>query len=222
MNCEESGKECSLQQKRLMSALKRRDLLREEMEKTGQALRRLEAHRRALVDVLRIYDGRMEIDAGRYRPAYRVDLRDSKGLIHVPGERHHLVIYSLGRIPTPSMKPFYSQKNVYPVDYMCKRAYYRGGGGFPTGKDMALYTCTVRNVCSKPLFEITEGDLCIRGKAGEVFNAFRSLFPEGIEFTSIVEFFGLNNMHVRKLISEQEGFAELGIGDKWERRPSVG
>ncbi|AFN83906.1 hypothetical protein EROM_100900 [Encephalitozoon romaleae SJ-2008] len=219
MNGEESGKECSMQQKRLMGALRRRDFLKEEMEKIGQDLQKLEAHRRVLVDILRICDGRMEIDVNRYRPVYKIDLSHSKGLIHIPQEKHHLVIYNLGKIPSPSMKPFYSQKNVYPVDYMCKRAYYGKRDELLAGKREVLYTCTIRNVCSKPLFEITEGDLCIRGKAGEVFNAFRSLFPEGIEFTSIIEFFGLNNLHVRKLISEQEGFADLGIGDRWERRP---
>ncbi|KMV65254.1 hypothetical protein M970_100940 [Encephalitozoon cuniculi EcunIII-L] len=218
MNGEESGKEWLAQQRRLVEALRGRDFLRGEVEKVEQNLQKLEAHRRTLVDVLRICDGRMEIDVNRYRSVYTIDLSHTKGLVHVPGERHHLVIYSLGRIPAPNMKPFYSQKNVYPIDYMCKRAYYRGGAHFSTARDAVLYTCTIRNVCSKPLFEIAEGDLCIRGKAGEVFNVFRSLFPKGIEFANIVEFFGLNSPHVKRLIGEQEGFSDLGIGDRWEKR----
>ncbi|ADM12422.1 uncharacterized protein Eint_100960 [Encephalitozoon intestinalis ATCC 50506] len=214
---EESGKECSKQQKRLAEALRRRDGLKEEMEKVRQDLQKLEIHRRVLLDMVRIGNGGMEIDVNRYRPIYKAEVEGAKGLIHVPGERYHLAIYNLGRIPMASMKPFYNQKNIYPIDYMCKRAYYKSRGS-PGGDGYALYTCTIRNVCSKPLFEISERDLCIRGKAGEVFNAFKSLFSWEIEFGSITEFFGLNNLYVRRLISEQEGFRGLGIGDRWERK----
>lgn len=217
MSGEERKSEWSVQQTRLVEALRARDELQQGIRKVNEEIRRLGRHSRVLVDMLRIRDGKMEIDVERYGEVYGASPWQGRSIVHVPGERYHLAIYNIGRIPTPSMKPFYSQKNVYPIDYVCKRAYYRGGAGVSGAADAVLYTCAIRSVCNKPLFEISSEDMCIRGRAGEVFNAFRSVFGREVGFGNLGEFFGLSNPWVRRLMSEQSGFWQLGVGERWSR-----
>lgn len=210
-------KECSTQQKRLLGALENREAIREGMNRACEALRVLESHKNVLLDILKIHDRRMDIVTGEHtlphviRPCGSIKAAP----LHVRGENYLLMVYSLGRLPGPNMRLFYSHKCIYPIDYMCKRVYYRYGPGVDRANRVSIYSCYIRNVHNKPVFEIAEGThLRIRGKASEVFSVFKSLFPTNIDFASLQDFFGLNNPDVRRLLSEMEGFNDLGIGAK--------
>jgi hypothetical protein len=217
MDGEDGKKECSVQLKRFAEAMRTRQMLVNDIGRAKECLSVLEDHRNALVDVLRILDCKMDVDADACELRARSGMQSMLDwkFENVPGERYALVIFSLGKMPTPSMRSFYSQKWVYPVDYVCKRVYLRHGGE-ETDEGLMVYKCVIRNVGSKPLFEVSDDEgMCISGKSGEVFLALKRLFPGGIEFESLNEFFGLGNVHVRKMLSMQKGFDELEAGSRW-------
>lgn len=206
-------RECSAQQRRFLDALGARSEAMESLERINRELRELDVHRDTLLDVLRMQSSRAAAGDSRqmhsqtFRPCEVV--RDSP--LHIKGERYPLAVFSLGRIPTPSMRPFYNNKYIYPIDYMCKRVYYRHRLSGENVTDLALYRCTIRNVQCKPMFEIVQdGDLCIRGRASDVFSTFKGLFPvNNIDFANLQDFFGLNNPEIKRLLVELSGFRNL-------------
>lgn len=217
MDTENNKKKFSTQQRRFMQALEDREAIEDSMENVNETLDTLEGHRNTLLDILRIYNDRIPVDVSRYMSPYTIEPCETikRSPLHVRGERYLLAIYHLGRLPTPGMKSFYSHKYIYPVNYMCKRAYYKHSTSLEDMSEITFYNCAIRNLCNKPVFEITEGThLCIRGKVNEVFNAFKTLFPVNIDFATVQEFFGLNNSEVRRHLSEQEGFQILDMGCK--------
>lgn len=220
MSLESNKKGCSTQQMRLMEALKNREVIRESIDGMSETLSKLEIHKNTLLDVLRIYNNRMNIMVDKYVPPSIVGSceKSMRDPLIVKGERYMLMLCNIGKIPASNMKSFYGHKYVYPIDYMCKRAYYKHGSAAGEMNGMLFYRCVVRNVCNRPVFEITEGEnLCIRGKASEVFSKFRSLFSVSFDFSNLQDFFGLSNAEVRRFISEQDGFQDLDIGGKCSR-----
>ncbi|KAM0672854.1 transforming growth factor beta regulator 1 [Ordospora colligata] len=215
MEVEDGRKEFSVQLKRFAEAMRTREMLLNEIHKATECLNVFEDHRNALVDVLRIFDGKMDVDGDACESRVRSGMQNMLEwkLMDVPDERCALVIFNLGKMPTPSMRSFYSQKWVYPIDYVCKRVYLRHGD---RAEGLMVYKCVIRNVGSKPVFEVSDDEgMCISGKSGEVFVALKRLFPKGLEFESLNEFFGLGNVHVCKMLSMQKGFDELETGSKW-------
>jgi hypothetical protein len=204
MSTEGSTRETPLQQKRLADALYVRSCLKEEMGQLEGLLSDVLAHKKVLLDILGLHrNADAMLDA--YRPPHYITpcslIRDVPVFAGEPP--YLLAVYSLGYLPPPTMKGFYNFKNIYPVDYECKRIYRRHGGKEAGESDLIFYTCAIRNFGNRPILEITtDAGMHIKGRASEAFELLKRSFEFDIEFSSMVDFMGLNHPEIKKLIHE--------------------
>jgi hypothetical protein len=200
MNAGGSTKEAPSQQKRLVDALNARSSLRERIGECEAVLDEMQSHIKTLLDILRLHDGTsMMLD---YRPPQYV--RPCSLIRELPifiGEPPYLLaVYSLGQLPPPNTKGYYNFKNIYPVDYECKRI-YRKHGGEEAERELIFYTCAIRNIGNRPVLEVTtDAGLYIKGKINEAFELLKDSFEFDIEFSSILDFIGLNHPKIKELI----------------------